>query len=99
MFYVIASLLWMLFGLLTFVCGYRAFHCAPAHRRKRLEELGKPQMSPASWSALAGLCLLASAIAGCAMVLGPNFVEKTGILGPSYDGTLFESPNSPGVGR
>lgn len=86
----------MLFGLLTFVCGWQAFHCPPARRRRRLEELGKPQMSPASWSALAGLCLLACGIAGCAMVLGADFADRMGILGPSYDHTLFESPNAPG---
>lgn len=92
MFFLISSLLWMFFGLLTFVCAYRGFHCPPARRRKRLEELGKPQMSPLSWFSLAGLCLLACAIAGCAVVLGPNFVERTGLLGPSYDRGLFESP-------
>lgn len=95
MFFIFASLLWMLFGLLAFLCAWQAFHCPSAHRRKRLEEMGKPQMSPTSWFSLAGLCLLACSLAGCAMVMGPNFLDRMGLLGPHYDTMLFESPTSP----
>ena len=93
MFCFISSLLWFGFTVLMVVCVWRAFHCPSAERRRRLEERGKPQMSPTAWMSLAAVCFAAMLVAGSAMVLGDNFLDRLGLLPNRFDRALFEAPN------